>query len=220
MVSEVSMSVNPVHAVAAALVLGLGVMTWITSDWERRLANADETLATFDFDASVAEYRSLERSIEFARQVPWLNGLYTEIREHRASAEYWQPNHVSPDADPRIRLLAANSAFRESFDEHERRAKIARLDDVIKEYAEVLKSSPRDFDAAYDYEYVTRLRDLLAKSHGDTETELPTTIYGKPGKLPEEKDMNQFKMLVPMEPEERSIGPREAGKGQKKVRKG
>ena len=84
----------------------------------------------------------------------------------------------------------------------------------------MLKRRPQTFDAAYDYEYVSRLRDVLAKSRAKANTEPTATPYGKPGKPPKASDMKQFKMLIPMEPEERSIGPREGGKGQKKVRKG
>ena len=214
------MRVNWFQLLAAAAVCGLGAICWRASAWERRIADADEALAAFGFHASLGEYQTVERSMQFASRLPWFDGLFNEVRQRRVTAEYWERKHIDADPDPEIMFVAANSAFRESLHGSDRQAIITRLDEVIQKYGEVLKHNPQHFDAAYDYEYAMRLRDLLAKTRGPVDDHEPTTIYGEQGKQPEETDMNQFKMLVPMEPEERSLGPREAGKGQKKVRKG
>jgi hypothetical protein len=116
---------------------------------------------------------------------------------------------------------------------------LSRLDAAIKSYTELLKKSPGDADAAYNYEYVVRLRDTLSKAKpqpGKREEpvkvaqkpagvvmagDLPEgrTIHGDPGAPPPNTDMTQFKMHIPVRPDERQGGS-DAGQGKEKVRKG
>ena len=71
-------------------------------------------------------------------------------------------------------LLAANAAFRASAPQGaDRRDAVERLDGVIRAYAEVLRKDPSDADAAYNYEYVVRLRDTLAKAPAPQERARP-----------------------------------------------
>lgn len=46
------------------------------------------------------------------------------------------------------------------------------------------------------------------------------TIHGRPGAPPADSDMNKFRMLVPMRPDERQGAPDKAGEGGRPVRRG
>ena len=82
-------------------------------------------------------------------------------------------DEANGDLDPEVLLAAANAAFRS----HEREggagpAQVQRLDGVLQAYVAVLKAAPTHMDAAYNYEYVSRLRDQVARSAGKPAKEL------------------------------------------------
>src|SRR5204862_5788209 len=107
-------------------------------------------------------------------------------------------------------------------------------------YTDLLKKNAGNADAAYNYEYIVRLRDTLSKARpvapGKLEDpnriapkapglvmagDLPEgrTVHGDPGAPPPNTDMTQFKMHIPIRPDERQGGS-DAGQGKQKVRKG
>ena len=93
-----------------------------------------------------------------------------------------------------------------------------------------MKSRPGHLDAAFNYEYVARMRDFLARGipqpRVKPEAPLgPPTIHGRPGALPRGADMTQFKIVVPKQGEEKDKGEERkdapgATGGKEKVRKG
>ena len=127
-------------------------------------------------------------------------------------------------ATPDAKLLAANATYRKiraaggSW-----QAVVGRMDSLVKQYAEIIRDNPNNTEAAFNYEYVVRLRTVIAQR------KLPVppndqhanglTVHGFPGAPPEEADMKKFKMIVPMRPDER-LEAEKAGKGTTKVRKG
>jgi hypothetical protein len=151
---------------------------------------------------------------------------------------------VITETDPAILLLNANAAFRASQGASDRLDAVRRLDNVVKSYSEVLKAPAcgagdracdgRAMDAAFNYEYAIRTRDMLAKSRAPAaknaakaaaatadDSDLPAgpTLHGRPGAPPAAVDMNQFKIVIPKRGEERKDAP-DAGKGGQKIRKG
>ena len=92
-------------------------------------------------------------------------------------------------------------------------------------------------DAAYNYEYAIRVRDVMnktkpgaaAKAAAATHAAAPPaqagdlpsgpTLHGRPGGPPPASDMSQFKIVIPKRGDERKENP-EAGKGGTKVRRG
>jgi hypothetical protein len=86
-------------------------------------------------------------------------------------------------------------------------------------------------EAAYNYEYVARLRDQMARSQGKAKlTPSPTaeragdlpggpTIHGKPGMPPPEEKLEDLEILTPLEFGDREAQP-EATPGAKRERKG
>ncbi len=93
----------------------------------------------------------------------------------------------------------------------------------------------RATDAAFNYEYAIRTRDMLAKAARPggrrprrRRRPRPTTrpicrparrCTASPGAPPAAVDMNQFKIVIPKRGEERKDAP-DAGKGGQKIRKG
>jgi hypothetical protein len=130
-----------------------------------------------------------------------------------------------------VLLASANAAFREA-QRGSPGSVVQRLDGVLNAYASALKSSPRHSDAAYNYEFVARLRDQIARTQGKgvkspgaapaaMAGDLPAgqTIHGLPGAPPPDAKMEELQMLAPMEYGDREAQP-EATPGAKRERKG
>jgi len=98
---------------------------------------------------------------------------------------------------------------------------------VLGQYADVLRRAEWQFDAAYNYEFVARRRDVLIRARAARNAEkrevtpprFPDTIHGRAGSVPPGTDMSEFKIIVPQRSDERREQP-EAGKGGAKARKG
>src|SRR3954468_7732027 len=243
----------------AAIVLTLaGAGLWLAGRTETRLVDVHKQLATLQYADAQSVGAALEQSQSLAleRRVPVLGkAAETDARDVRASAGYWRndyaaiaPQHdangVVTETDPAILLLNANAAFRASQATGDRLDAVRRLDNVVKSYSEVLKAPAcgsgdracdgRATDAAFNYEYAIRTRDMLAKARGpaakgpaktaaarpeDSDLPIGATLHGRPGAPPAAVDMNQFKIVIPKRGEERKDAP-DAGKGGQKIRKG
>src|SRR4051812_47252867 len=240
--------------VAIVLALGGGAL-WLAGRTETQLADVHKQLATLQYADAQSEGSEVEQGLGMERRVPMFGkAAETDARGARASAGYWRtdyaaiapqhdPNGVITETDPAILLLNANAAFRASQAGGDRLDTVRRLDTVVKSYADVLKAPAcgagdrgcdgRAMDAAFNYEYAIRTRDLLAKQRGPAakapaktakaadESDLPAgpTLHGNPGAPPKAVDMNQFKIVIPKRGEERKDAP-DAGKGGQKIRKG
>jgi hypothetical protein len=253
--------------VIAVLLALAGGGLWMAGQSERRLAGVHQQIATLRYGDPTNEDDDADALLGLARRLPSVgDALASDMRDERAVAQYWRSEYaaVEPkrdtsgaltDTDPQLLLLAANAEFRVSQRASERADVLRRLDRVVKTYADVLKnvactrtivqSSMRSSacetlqaDASYNYEYVVRLRDTLARSRTaaakaeagrnaqrlaatDLTRDLPSgpTLHGYPGAPPKGTDMSQFKIVIPKRGEERKDNP-EAGKGGAKVRKG
>ncbi len=239
--------------VVALVLFGAGYLSWTAGQLQRRMADAHQQLAMLRYNAADAAYGDIEGSMEYVRRVPWVaEALLTDVRDERAAGDYWQARYeaLEPRRDdsgavveqpPAELALAANASFRTSQREAgDRAAAMRQLDATIKTYTELLKKNPGDADAAYNFEYVVRLRDAASKAKpappGKREDpakllqkltgiqmagDLPDghTIHGDPGAPPPNTDMTQFKMHIPIRPDERQGGS-DAGQGKEKVRKG
>jgi hypothetical protein len=144
-------------------------------------------------------------------------------------------DEANGDLDAEVLLAAANAAFRS----HERDggagpAQVQRLDGVLQAYVAVLKAAPKHMDAAYNYEYVSRVRDQAARSAGKPVKEVPRiaaaprrpgdlpagpTVHGRPGGPPPEMKAEEMEVIAPMNYGDREAQP-EATPGGKRERKG
>lgn len=228
----------------AVLLIGAGMVCLAESAHTKDVADAHLRLATLQYDEAT-ELGS--PATPLSRMPPPLGlGERAEARR-QATISYWLARYAdladavstASDAaaqDPELLLLAANSAFRTSAPQStDRKAVVVRLDAVIQAYADVLRRDGSLVDAAYNYEYVTRLRDTVAKGPvrgardartqppqpPDASVDLPAgpTIHGRPGAPPEDTPLGDFKTITPMKYDEREEQT-EPGQGQKIRRKG
>jgi hypothetical protein len=190
---------NPtVHVILSVLLVAGGAVLWTQGGDAAGRAEAARSLVTLRYDRAA------------------------DAASTGAAARYWRGEYDTVDAaaDP---LLAANAAYRAAVAPGgSARELVTRLDDVVKRYAEVLRSDPGNEDAAFNYEFVVRYRAAIAArgvpvppaARDDT-----VTPHGRAGGPPKGTSQQQFKVLVPMRPEERREAE-EAGKAGRRPRKG
>ena len=210
-----------VQALIAVLLVAAGAILWRSSEYERRLAAAERDLVTLKYDDAAAA--AAQPGGRLANLMPG-SSANADARSLASTAGYWRGDYDKAIENPETKLLAANAAFRKVRESGGSwQAVVGRLDSVVKQYAEILRENPANSEAAFNYEYVVRLRAVLAarkqvvppvdaKAAG-------LSIHGFEGAPPEESDMKKFKMIVPMRPDER-LEAEKAGKGTTKVRKG
>lgn len=201
-----------------------------------RVADTRQAVATLDFatvpDAATGSWLS--------RAMPGDQALLETMLVSKAHVAYWtgrygdvaaDTKNVSSDAD--VLLAAANAAFREAQrDPGAGLAAVQKLDGVLQAYASALKASSRNGDAAYNFEFVARVRDQVARTEGKgvkpvaplpmvSGADLPPgpTIHGAPGAPPPDAKMEDLQMIAPMEYGDREAQP-EATPGGKRERKG
>ncbi len=229
-----------------AILLAIGAwLSWGEAKLTARVADAKERLATLDLQTD----DSLDASMTLSDYLPvGLQPLSTDIRRTRTTVEYWLSRYAevmdeaNGELDSEILLAAANAAFRS----HERDAgggavQVQRLDGVLQAYVAVLKAAPRHMDAAYNYEYVSRVRDQVARAVGKPSKEAPRaaaavrahstgsgqagdlpggpTVHGHPGGPPPEMKGEEIDVIAPMNYGDREAQP-EATPGGKRERKG
>lgn len=213
----------------AAVLFAAGAATWAEAQVARRVADAYQRFATmhYDVDDRIGDARSALDRLPLPLQT-----IGSDVRRHRATVSYWRSEYgalTAPlesaeqqltAADPTLMLIRANAAYRASLTRLGETAILERLDGVINAYADVLRADPSRADASYNYEYVVRFRDRIAKMRPrdratrgippSTEPEIPSvdlpigpTVYGRPGGPPPEIPGNQFKTIAPMPYDER-----------------
>jgi hypothetical protein len=219
-----------VGIILAVVLFAAGAVCWREARVTREMVDAHERLATLHYDAEDGIEDGMSVTSRLPRSLRWSED---DVERHRATVAYWRSQFSSLTetaaatgsaavSDPDLLLVAANAQFRSSSPEDlDRKAAVGRLDTVIGSYAEVLRKDPSLADAAYNYEFVVRLREALAKlpARGNARdarakkpvkpeivsVDLPTgpTVQGRPGGPPEESDMGQFKTISPMRYDER-----------------
>jgi hypothetical protein len=226
------------YLIPAVLLLVAGFALWTTGRFERRVVNAGKEIVMLRYDAPLLEYDAIERSIRFVRGAPWFAVMNAAVREQRATSRYWLQEYSSlaleTDAsgeiieqNPDIVFLAANAAYRSTPLDGSAAEVVPQLERLLEQYALVLERDPDHFDAAYNYELVSRVRDGLTRAPsgkpaaGISAALRPAlqTIHGPQGRLPAGVEFNDFKIIVPQRSDERKEQP-EAGTGGPKVRKG
>jgi hypothetical protein len=214
--------------IVAALLFVAGAAFWTEAKTARRVADAYQRFATLHYDV---DDRIGDPTSALDRLPLPMETVATDVRRHRATVSYWRSEYgalTAPleaaeqqaiAADPTLMLIRANASFRASLTRLDETAILERLDGIINAYADVLRSDPTRADASFNYEYVVRFRDRIAKlrprdrvARGlpKQEPEIPSvdlptgpTVYGRPGGPPPEIPGNQFKTLAPMPYDER-----------------
>jgi hypothetical protein len=168
--------------------------------------------------------------------VPWLGeDARDEIAARRAALRYWQREYdtVLPEgADPvaavdetnvELQLVVANAGYRVGQDRWtDRDATVRALEEAAAGYLTVLKSATWHPDAAFNYEYLIRLRNNAAGGKAppppqENEEDADLGDSGAPTPATTEQG---FEIYVPLEEGERNPSGGEAGQAGPRERKG
>ena len=148
------------QALIAIILVAAGAILWRSSEHERRLAAAERDLVTLKYDdaAAAAEQPG-------GRLAGLMPGARTEAdsKTLASTAGYWGGDYDKAIENPDAKLLAANAAYRKLRQTGGSwQAVVGRMDSVVKQYAEILREDPANTEAAFNYEYVVRLRAVIA----------------------------------------------------------
>jgi hypothetical protein len=226
--------------VAVALLLAAGAwLCWREARLIDRAADARMSLSLLHYEAvDPAAPRWTLSDVVLNETRPLAAGA----RRDQATAGYWRGRYADAmdidrqEIDPDLLLIAANASFRASQREGTvGQPAVQRLDGVLQTYVAVLKAAPEQPEAAYNYEFVARVRDRTARAAASkakpdvpvaaaprTESDdLPAgpTLHGHPGAPPPEVKAEEFKIIAPMEFGDREAQP-EPTPGGKLPRKG
>jgi hypothetical protein len=185
-----------------------------------RLGVEKQWLATLQYDIENAG--TAPGSLVDRLSLPFSSAEMAEGQ--RAQFDYWRARYEAltpltgstgdaPSTDPELLMIAANAMFRAASAETPARGSLDRLDMVIEAYGDALRADPGNADAAYNYEYVSRLREMLARGRPMPRPrrtvilseDLPVgpTTHGRPGGPPDDTSMDAFKTFVPLQNDER-----------------
>lgn len=216
---------RPIAALLATAI-GLAVvggLLWFAGNAEQRRASAEYTLVTLRYSRAADELAAVAEAGLFE---PLIRRLSPGAETEHAIAQYWRGDYepLGNADNTTMQLLAANAEYRAL------RAAggpwqsvVSRLDAIAKRYADILRVDAATEEAAYNYEFVVKLRGVVMKSRqplpaGDPAT-ATLTVHGDEGAPPRDSDAKKFRMIVPMLPDERQEAE-EAGRSGRKVRKG
>ena len=206
-----------VSAIVLAL-LGTGLLGAASLD--RDLATAQEHVAAQKYDDVEPVYETAEKYYQYASHLPWVgDGPVNEVQAKHATLHYWQKDYaavVPQQTDPvgsvaqdnvELQLVIANAVYRTAQSKmKDKETTLQGLDQGISAYVTVLKNAPRNEDAAFNFEYLVRLRDEVDKGKrkpGPPEMVLkgPDGAAGAPPTI--DSSMSDFKIYIPLESQER-----------------
>jgi hypothetical protein len=212
-----------VRIVIAAVLLTVAVGFRRAASIEDRLASTQEQLMTQTATVTPAAYDEVENELALATRVPVVGrSILEDVREQRAQAAYWNGDYAAvtaiaadptaapaaetEDKDADLLFLAANASYRRTIQSGaERPALLRGLDDALKRYGDVLDADPGYTGAAYNYEFVGRLRTALARGRQSDAiaNEGRPNLHGDEGNPPQGTKPPEFNVIVPMRPDER-----------------
>jgi len=214
--------------VVGALVLAiLGGICLAASRLDRQMAGAQHALLTSDYDAADASLQVVERYYRYASRLPWVGeGPLNGVRARRAAVKYWQRQYgalapadrTDPVADVEadnlpLQMIVADSVYRDGQTRAKDRAAMLRmLDASMAAYRTVLGNAWRSGEtsygeaAAYNYEYMVRLRGEVVKGRRALPPAADERTFGAEGKPEDANFENEFKRYIPLEKQERDEG--------------
>ena len=206
--------------IIGAVLIVAGVLALGEARRMERLGLEKERLATLQYQADEPETASGSLVDRFS--LPF-SSVQVASNQH-AQFDYWRARYEAltpltgstgdaPSTDPALLMIAANAMFRAAAPDTPARASVDKLDTVMEAYGDALRADPANVDAAYNYEFVSRLRDTLAKGRPLVRARRPVplsedlpvgpTIHGRPGGPPDDTSMDAFKTFVPLQNDER-----------------
>ena len=205
---------------------------------EGHMADAQQRLATLQYDAAKESLAEANKYADHSRWVPWLGrDERQEIRARTAALQYWKKDYdalVPAQAEPvaavgddnvELQLVVANAAYRMGQGRSkDKAATMKALEEAAAGYLTVLKNNTWHTEAAFNYEYIVRLRDELAKSGRQPpqppKDQTEESDNGESGAPSPATTSKGFQIYIPLEQGEKNPSGGEAGKAAPKERKG
>ena len=223
------------YFIAALIFVVVGVVAVTASRLERQLADAQERTSTQQYALARESLTAADDYLRYAQWVPGIgDATVREVRARQAALQYWQgdfekvlPAQAEPvaavdEANVELQLVVANAAFRNGLKGvTERAAAVQVLNEAANGYLTVLKNNIWHEEAAYNYEYVIRLRDEIQKGRKPPSEQLQQgQDLGESGAPSDATSTKGFQIYVPLQGDEKSPEGGDAGKATEKVRKG
>jgi hypothetical protein len=198
-------------ALAGGVFLAAGLLN-------RDMAHAQQSVMALKYDEADKTFATTERYFEYASRLPWIgDGPLNDVRTRRAELQYWQGQYAaisSPQPESGngtgadnigLQLVSAHAGYRAGrLQAKDKQAAVQAVEAGMQAYLGILKNTTRQEDAAYNYEYLVRLRqDLL---EGRANFRAPKAQFdpnGLSGSLLSRGDGAQFKTRIPLQNEER-----------------
>lgn len=225
---------------AAVVLVGLGTAGLMASRVERYRADALQHIATERYADAGESLDNADRYVRYGRWIPRLGtNALNDLQAAKASLQYWRREYESllpAGSDPvaaieednvALQFVVANAAYRQSVIKQvkatDRQALVQALEEASSGYLTVLKNSEVNEDAAFNFEYVVRLRDEASRGRRPPpppeDSEQQDGDLGESGAPSEATSQKGFEIYIPLESEERPAGG-DAGKAPGKDRKG
>jgi hypothetical protein len=218
-----------------ALLLGAAAMfAFGSATFERNLADAQQDVATDRFDAAEDRLTEAEAYASYARWIPQVGArAERDLAARRAALHYWKKDYASVlprETDPvgavdsanlDLQLVVANASFRNAQRGiTDKAVQLQALDEAIGSYMAVLKNDTWNADAAYNYEYLLRLRGEVAQGKRKPGAlQDKSDNLGEQGTPAQNSSTKKFEIYIPLEGSERNETG-EAGKGAPIQKKG
>ena len=197
-------------ALAGAVCLAAGYLN-------RDMAHAQQSVMALKYDEADKTFATTEHYFEYASRLPWIgDGPLNDVRTRRAEVKYWQGQYAAISSQPEsgngtgadntgLQLVSAHAGYRAGrLQAKDKPAAVQAVEAGMQAYLGILKNTTRQEDAAYNYEYLVRLRqDLL---EGRANFRAPKAQFdpnGLSGSLLSRGDGAQFKTRIPLQNEER-----------------
>lgn len=201
-----------VVAVALALVAGVIFAGAVV---QRQIAEGQRDVATLNLNRAATTFAEVDARLRYTESVPWLlRRTRHDVESRRAAVRYWRrefetlvaeyPDVGQPDIRDNLplQLTLATAYVRagEATADGDRALMLGELDRAINIYLQVLQNTEGHRDAAFNYEYLVRLRDEIAAG-GDVPQRRPPSPLGRPGNNDEMdmEDMSDIKVYVPVD---------------------
>jgi hypothetical protein len=223
--------------VLLAILLAVGAtLTFRVAAFERTMANVDEQLSTQQYAEAAGELSQASRLLGWIGWIPRFGvGARGEIASREAALHYWQQQYkelMPREADPvgavenediGLQMLVANGVYRVGQTKaKDRDQALQALQDSVSAYMTVLKGQKWDERAAYNYEFVVRVREELRNNKRKALPPPPMEQKGNNGEAGEPfepTNTKAFEVYIPLEEQERKKAS-EAGKASPNARKG
>ena len=198
------------YLVVAILLAIAGVVLLVASRLERRVAQADQEMATLSLSRAARAYDEVADALAVIGRLPWLlRGTRAEVAVRQAAVQYWRGDYVAlvaeyTSADSQsiagnldLQFVVANADYRSvQRPDSSREVALGTLDHAIGVYRRLLEGNEGHPDTAFNYEVMVRLRNRIAG--GD---EVPAfrrpTVPGNQGENPEDAEMEDVQIYVP-----------------------